>query len=362
MKGPAARTALALLLPLLAACSSTSPSEGASAASSPTTPTTSAPTSATPVGPPEVVGTVATGLSVPWGLAFLPDGTALVSERTTKRVLRVTASGQITAVGTVDIAQPSGEGGLLGLAVSPTYTRDHLVYAYVTTADDNRVVRFTLDGDRMGTPEPRLTGIPKAGNHNGGRLLFAPNSDLLVSTGDAGTRPNAQSDSSLGGKIVALHPDGSHDIVSKGHRNVQGMAYDAQGRLWASEFGQDTWDELNLIRAGGNYGWPTVEGASDDPRFVSPLATWRTSDASPSGLAYAGGSLWMAGLRGERLWRIPVNADGSIGTPVASFESTYGRLRTVVVAPDGNLWVTTSNRDGRGSPTAQDDRILVVRP
>lgn len=146
---------------------------------------------------------------------------------------------------------------------------------------------------------------------------------------------------------------------SLGHRNVQGLAFDDAGRLWASEFGDEIYDELNLVTPGGNYGWPAIEGRGGDPDYVDPLLTWSTADASPSGLAFADGTLWMAALRGERIWQIPLN--GKIpGKPVSLLTGEHGRIRTVVPTPDGDLWVATSNRDGRGTPSEDDDRILLV--
>ncbi len=174
----------------------------------------------------------------------------------------------------------------------------------------------------------------------------------------------------MGGKILRItadgdpapgNPDESSPVWSLGHRNVQGLAFDDQDRLWASEFGQDTWDELNLVDAGVNYGWPLVEGKDADPDFRNPYAQWATPEASPSGLAFLHGSLWMGALRGQRLWQVPVTQDG-LGTPVGHLVGDYGRLRSVVPTPAGTLWVTTSNRDGRGDPAAADDRILEVDP
>jgi glucose/arabinose dehydrogenase len=316
---------------------------------------------------PQVVRTVARGLQAPWGLTFLPDGTALVGERDTTRVLAVEGN-EVREVGVVEEARPAGEAGLLGLAASPTYDRDRLVYAYVSTASDNRVVRFTYDGGRIGAVEPVLTGIPNGFIHDGGRLLAADDGMLLVSTGETGEPGLAQDPASLGGKILRItldgraapdNPDPDSPVWTLGHRNVQGLAYDARGRLWATEFGQSTWDELNLIEPSRNYGWPFVEGRGEDDRFRDPFVTWRTEDASPSGLAFARGSLWAGALNGERLWEVPVTASGT-GKPRGWFVGDYGRLRTVVRAPDGNLWVTTSNRDGRGAPAPEDDRILEI--
>jgi glucose/arabinose dehydrogenase len=320
-------------------------------------------------GRPRVVRTVASGLAVPWGITFLPDGTALVGERDTTRVLAVPAAGgAVREVGRVQVAAPRGEAGLLGLATSPSYDQDRLVYAYVSTAQDNRVVRMEYDGRRLGRVEPVLTGIPNGFIHDGGRLLFAADGTLFVSTGETGEEQLAQDPDSLAGKILRIDPDGSpaagnpvagSPVWTMGHRNVQGLAFDDRGRLWASEFGADTWDELNRIDKGRNYGWPLAEGRAGLDGYRDPFVQWRTSEASPSGLAFLDGSLWMASLRGQRLWQVPVTAAGT-GRPRDWFVGAYGRLRTVVVAPDGNLWVTTSNRDGRGEPAPQDDRILEV--
>ena len=319
---------------------------------------------------PRVVGTAATGLAAPWGIAFLPDGDALVSERDTTKVLLVPGDGgRVRTVGRLASARPQGEAGLLGLAVSPTFDQDSLVYAYLSTDSDNRVVRMTYDGRSLGAPKVVLKGIPNGFVHDGGRLQFGPDGYLYVSTGETGDGQLAQDRSSLGGKILRITPDGKpapdnpvkgSPVWTMGHRNVQGLAFDDHDRLWASEFGANTWDELNRIEKGRNYGWPLVEGKGDLQEYRNPFAQWRTSEASPSGLAYVDGALWMASLRGQRLWRVPVHADGSIGRPRDFFVGAYGRLRTVVVAPDGTLWVSTSNRDGRGDPAPKDDRILRV--
>ncbi|WP_338087906.1 PQQ-dependent sugar dehydrogenase [Nocardioides lijunqiniae] len=343
----------------------------ATPSATPSTPVSPAPTPAEPAGPPEVVEEIATGLEAPWGLAFLPNGDALVTERDTRRLLRISGPDHaVTEIATIDSAAPEGEAGLLGVAVSPTFAEDSLVYLYVTTAEDNRVVRAPLSGDRLGDQEPVLTGIPNGFIHDGGRLQFGPDGYLYVSTGEIGEGPLAQERDGLAGKVLRITPDGQPvpgnpfdtPVWSWGHRNVQGLAFDDAGTLWASEFGQDEFDELNRIDAGANYGWPEVEGEGGaDQGFTDPQQVWNPDDSSPSGLAYLDGHLWMAALKGERLWRVRVDGRRAV-EPEGFFIGEYGRVRTVAAAPDGGLWVMTSNRDGRGSPGEDDDKILLVQP
>jgi glucose/arabinose dehydrogenase len=364
-----------LLLPLTA-CSDTDkdaePGEGGvTAQPSPQTPgePTTTDGSGAPAKAPTVVDTIATGLRVPWGLAFLPDGTAIVTERDSGRVLAIKDK-QVTEIGQVDEAAPAGEAGLLGVAVSPDFASDRLVYLYVTTEEDNRIVRAPYEGGELGDLEVILDGIPNGFIHDGGRLEFGPDGSLYASTGETGEPELAQDRDSLGGKVLRVTPDGEpapgnpdpdSPVFSWGHRNIQGLAFDDGGRLWASEFGADLFDELNLIEKGRNYGWPLVEGNGGDSAYVNPQVVWDTSEASPSGLAYENDTLWLASLRGERLWRIDISGRKA-AKPADFFVGEYGRLRTVAVAPDGNLWLTTSNHDGRGNPAGEDDRILVVRP
>ena len=324
-------------------------------------------------GPVEVeTSVVATGLEAPWDLVFTPGGEALVTERDSGRLLSVDASGYVEELQTLP-AGGVGEGGLLGLALSPDYERDGLIYAYYSTDTDNRVVRFR-EGEE---PEPILTGIPVNSYHNGGRIAFGPDGNLYVGTGDAGDRPSSQDTNSLAGKILRLTPKGEvpgdnpfpgNPLYSYGHRNVQGLAWDTNGQLYASEFGQDTFDEVNRIVPGGNYGWPEVEGeGGEGSGYVDPVATFfPTSEASPSGVdILKGGAIpqwegdfFMAALRGQRLYRLDLDESGAVVGQEELLQGEAGRLRHVVQAPDGSLWVLTSNRDGRGNPVPDDDRII----
>lgn len=320
---------------------------------------------------PEAIGTLVDLLEVPWGVDFLPDGSAVVTERDSGRVLEVTPDGTLTRLGALPGAVSEGEAGLLGVAVSPDFARDETLFFYLTTGTDNRVVSAQLDGGVLGEPTVLLDGIPRGFIHDGGRIAFGPDGFLYVTTGETGDPELAQDPSSLAGKILRItadgepapgNPDPASPVWSLGHRNVQGLAWDDEGRLWASEFGDSDWDELNLIEKGGNYGWPLVEGAGGGPDYIDPQLVWPVDQASPSGLAYVDGHLWMAALRGQRLWRITVSRAGRAVRPTAYFVEDYGRLRTVAAAPDGLLWLTTSNQDGRGEPTPADDRIILIRP
>ncbi|MFF7045906.1 PQQ-dependent sugar dehydrogenase [Streptomyces massasporeus] len=380
---PAVLAAAALLL--TAGCSSDS--GGSSGKQTSASPSRTAPGSSAPPGqaaeetPPakgsvKVVRTVAEGLDSPWGLAPLPGGGLLVSSRDDGTIVRVDEkTGKKTELGEVPGVSAAGEGGLLGIALSPDYASDHMVYAYFTSASDNRIVRMIYDeqkpaGEQLGAPDTVYKGIPKGFIHNGGRIQFGPDKMLFVGTGESGDTGLSQDKDSVGGKILRLTPEGEpapgnpfpdSPVYSYGHRNVQGLAWDGKQRLFASEFGQDTWDELNAIKPGDNYGWPEAEGRSDAKGFHNPIDQWTTAEASPSGIAYAEGSIWMAGLRGKRLWRIPLNGTEASAEPRAFLEGEYGRLRTVVSAGGDRLWLVTSNTDGRGSPKDGDDRILELR-
>jgi glucose/arabinose dehydrogenase len=330
--------------------------------SPPTTPSTSTSTTT-----PPRTATIATDLDVPWSVAFLPDGSALVTLRDKAQLLHLRPGRAPVSLGTIRGVRPEGEGGLLGVAVSPKFASDSSIFVYFTAAQDNRVVRLTFADGSATKPTVVLRGIPKAGNHNGGRLAFGPDGYLYVTTGDAGRSDRAQDRTALGGKILRITTDGrpapgnpfaGSAVWSYGHRNVQGIAWAPDGRMYASEFGQNTWDELNLIEPGHNYGWPVVEGRGGRSGLTDPLAQWPTSDASPSGIAVLDGAVWMAALRGESLWRVPLT-DNGIGTPERLLNGRYGRLRDAVAGPDGRLWILTSNTF-RGSPGDDDDQVVAL--
>jgi glucose/arabinose dehydrogenase len=318
---------------------------------------------------PSTITTVASGLTIPWGIDWLPDGNALVGERDSFDVYKVTQSGQKAKVGKVpNVVTTDGEGGLLGVAVSPTFASDKLIFVYHTAAAGNQIVKMTFDGTKLGAPKTILTGIKKNRFHNGGRLKFGPDGFLYATTGDA-QQPNlAQDRNSINGKILRMTTDGKAApgnpfgtvVYSIGHRNPQGLAWDSAGRLWAAEFGNSKFDELNLIEGGKNYGWPTCEGNCSTDGMTNPKRQWSVGEASPSGIAIVDGAVYMAALRGQRLWRIPLNGTGT-GSPEAYYVNQYGRLRTVEKIPGKNqFWVTTTNSDNNGGKPDGSDKIFRV--
>ncbi|AOT05031.1 PQQ-dependent sugar dehydrogenase [Arthrobacter sp. U41] len=313
------------------------------------------------VGQPTVAEKIDAALQLPWSTVFLPDGTAVISERDSARLRTIAPgprSGRAGTLGKVPDVVPGGEGGLLGLALSPEFATDRFLYAYYTSASDNRIARLRLqerDGTlELGPSEVIFTGIPKASTHNGGRIRFGPDGHLYVGTGDAQRRGQPQDPNALGGKILRITPEGrpapgnpfdDNPVYSLGHRNVQGLAWDSAGRLWASEFGPDVNDELNLIVPGGNYGWPEVTGAPRRSGFLDAKLVWpSTADSSPSGLEIVADTAYLGALRGQRLWAVPLNGEFA-GDSVGYFTRTYGRIRNVSLAPDGRLWALSNNKN-----------------
>ncbi len=302
---------------------------------------------------------LASGLEIPWGLAFLPGGSALVTERN-GTVHRVSKRGGRRRIGEVT-TRGGGEGGLLGAALHPRFRRNGWVYFYVSSASDNRVVRSRYEGGRLRGREVVLAGIPSGKIHDGGRIAFGPDGLLYVATGDTGDGELAQRRNSLAGKILRMTPGGGvpsdnpfgNHVWTYGHRNVQGLDWDRRGRMWATELGQSTRDELNRIRRGRNYGWPDVEGGDGRGRYADPFVTWSpTSTCSPSGLAIAKGRAWVGALAGEALFSVRLRGPKA-GRKVRHFHRRFGRIRTVQQAPDGSLWITTSNE--------ANDKVIRIR-
>ncbi|WP_109637842.1 PQQ-dependent sugar dehydrogenase [Lentzea atacamensis] len=318
---------------------------------------------------PGTVKQIAGGVDVAWGLAFLPDGSALVTERESFNILRVTEAGSKTVIGKIPGAMGTGgEGGALGIEVSPNWASDRFIYVYHTYSGGNRLVRAQFDGAQLSNWTTLLDGVPKSRFHNGGRLRFSPDGrHLFISTGDAQNGSNAQNLNNNAGKILRVNPDGSipsdnpfpgKAIWSYGHRNVQGLDFDSKGRLWASEFGNSQQDEVNLITKGGNYGWDRCEGTIGDcSGTIPPKKTWSTSQASPSGLTIINDYVFVATTVGQRIYRMRIDANGNLVEQQTYFQGTYGRLRTVEVDKEGDIWLTTST-DKDGSPG--NDRIMHI--
>ena len=370
--------------------------------------------------------TLVTGLKAPWELLFLPDGQALVDERDTGRILLVSKDLKVSKIGFTNTAPPCKkfcEGGTLGMAYAADRFGNKLsLFVFQTTVDDNRILKYDLNTNKAGNwslanKRVLLKGIARSGKsttHNGGRLAIGPDGKLWVSLGDSGMKGfTSQNWGQLAGSVLRMNLDGTIPednprenslIWAKGLRDTQGMAWDNYGNLWTTEFGQDTWDELNLLERGKNYGWPIAEGfykfvetplepgnpgsngqgtaenpapkptipsmPSDvelvtDSRYTPPVFAWHPSEAACSGITFVKGSLISACLRGGKLWVIPVRDDKKLGKPKEFFKGEFGRLRKATVAPDGSLWLITSNRDGRGGWSSggenpQDDRIIRV--
>ena len=326
-----------------------------------------------PAGGPRVE-IVAEGLEVPWEIAFLPDGRALVTERPGRiRMLETDGTLREQPLAEVDVSA-QGEGGLMGLALDPEFERNRLAYLYFTTAGGLQLERWRVDGDRLEREAGLIDGTIEAGPiHDSGRIAFGPDDRLYVATGEAGNGPLAQDPDSLNGKYLRLAPEqyrggpSRPDVLSSGHRNPQGFDWQpGTDRLISTEHGPSGgdgpqgFDEVNEIREGANYGWPEVFG-DDHAGFTAPLRVYEEAIA-PSGATFTeGGDYYFATLRGEALRRLRFDGDRITADDVL-LEGEYGRLRTVVEGPDGALYVLTSNRDGRGSPEDGDDRILRLTP
>lgn len=317
---------------------------------------------------------VAQNLEIPWEVAFIPNGELLVTERP-GRLLKI---GQDRIIIEVSGVRHIGEGGLLGLALHPDYESNKLIYLYLTSSQGgkivNRVERYRLEENSLANREVILEGIEGATNHDGGRIEFGPDGYLYITTGDAQQTALSQDINSLNGKILRIASDGSIPsdnpygtaVYSYGHRNVQGIAWDESGRLWATEHGRSGilsgLDELNLIEPGKNYGWPEIQGDETREGMITPVihsggsVTWAPADAE-----IVGSSIFFAGLAGSTLYEAKLE-NGKVTSLVNHFVNEYGRLRAVRLGPDGYLYITTSNQDGRGKPKQEDDKIIRVNP
>lgn len=317
---------------------------------------------------------VATRLEIPWSAAFLPDGSLLFTERPGRVRLIDKSQGLLSApLLTIEDVAHAGEGGLLGITLHPDFARNQWLYVYYTyrrgTELANQVVRFTMAGRSLQNRTVIIEGIPAASIHDGGRIKFGSDGLLYITVGDASVSDRAQDRSSLSGKILRLKDDGSvppdnpfpnSPVYSYGHRNPEGLAWDSQGRLWETEHGSSAYDEVNLIEPGANYGWPVIRGDATAPGMKSPVLHSGTDTWAPSGMAFWNGSLYFAGLHGETLYQVLIDRQ-----PVVLrryLPGQFGRLRDVILGPDNLFYVLTSNRDGRGSPVADDDRIIRINP
>lgn len=315
-------------------------------------------------------------LDTPWGIVFLPDGTMLVTERPGRiRLVDPKVKGEAKIIKSLSQVKEIGEGGLLGIALHPNFAEENYVYIYYTyTGDDNstlnKVVRMSYREENFGDEELIVDRIPGAPNHNGGRIKFGPDNFLYITTGDAQNPSRAQDRNSLSGKILRVTDKGEvapgnpfgNMVYSYGHRNPQGITWDNEGRLWATEHGRSGalsgLDEVNLIEPGKNYGWPEIQGdekqnGMETPRIHSGNDTW-----APAGLAYKDNSLFFAGLRGQAFYEAVIN--GPNLKLKEHFKGELGRLREAVVGPDNSIYITTSNQDGRGNPHEDDDKILKI--
>lgn len=315
---------------------------------------------------------IAQNLEIPWALDFLPDKRIIFTERPGKvRLIDISGNLQKDPIFIVPEVKAEGEGGLMGIAFDPNYNNNHFIYLYFTYDSQktlNRVVRYIFDGKIFKVDKIIVDAIPGAIFHNGGRIKFGPDGYLYITTGDSLEPSLAQNKDSIAGKILRVDRDGnpapgnpfSSTVYSLGHRNPQGLAWDEKGNLWETEHGQSATDELNKILPGQNYGWPTIRGDETQSNLISPVTHSGNSTWAPSGMAYLNGSLYFGGLRGQALFQAKI--DGNKATIKEHFKGQFGRIREVVLGPDNMLYISTSNRDGRGQIQSGDDKIIRINP
>ena len=315
---------------------------------------------------------VADNLEVPWSLVFLPDSSLLFTQRPGKLNL-LTPTGELQEIATISEVLSRGEGGLLGVTIHPDFKTNNQIYLYYTYSESggntkNRVVRYVLANNTLTGKTVIVDAIPGSTNHNGGRIKFGPDKYLYITTGDAAVPSLSQNKTSLAGKILRVTDSGeaapgnpfNSRIYSYGHRNPQGLSWDSTGQLWATEHGNSTHDEVNKIVSGGNYGWPTIQGSEKQTGFTTPVLESGNITWAPGGALIDEKYLFYTGLRGESLYRVDLSSPSF--TLEQFFKNKYGRIRDIVKGPDGMYYLTTSNRDGRGSVQNGDDKIIKINP
>lgn len=332
------------------------------------------------------VSIIAENFDTPWGIAFLPspaaggpDKSMLVTERQgTVKLVDASDNNKVSEIAKIESAREIGEGGLLGIAIHPDFESNNYVYLYYTYDAEgsntrNRVTRMTYADNSLTDEKIIVDNIPGASNHNGGRIKFGPDKFLYIATGDSQEPSLAQDRNSLAGKILRVTDEGrpapgnpfNNAVYSYGHRNVQGITWDKDGDMWQTEHGRSAptgLDEVNFIEAGKNYGWPDIQGDEKQAEMIAPVrnsgafSTW-----APASAAFIGDSLFFSGLRGETLYEA-VTQNGQVTDFKEHFKNEFGRLREVIAGPDGMLYITTSNQDGRGTPGDGDDKILRINP
>lgn len=328
---------------------------------------TAPPAAAPPTEPPPAIEVLAEGLDLPWEMAFLPDGGMLLTERPGKLTLLGSDAGKLT----IDGVHHEGEGGLLGMALHPQFEQNRWLYLYFTSIQNNQVInkveRYTYQDHSLNDGTLIIGNLPGARYHDGGRIKFGPDGLLYITTGDAGNPASAQDLNSLAGKILRVNEDGSIPagnpfgtaVYSYGHRNAQGLAWDSQRRLWATEHGpsgiESGNDEVNLIEAGKNYGWPDIRGVETREGMVTPLIESTRNDTwAPSGMVIVDDVIYFAGLRGAALYAVPIEGS-TLGALSTYFKNEFGRLRNAVQGPDGLLYLMTSNGNAA-------DRLIRIDP
>ncbi|WP_341346867.1 PQQ-dependent sugar dehydrogenase [Paenibacillus sp. FSL H3-0469] len=383
------RVTLVLLMTLLSACSSAAQEDKLQGNGEEGRPPANAQPDEAPgasPGFPYTAETLASGLEVPWEMAFAPDGRIFITERTGS--LRVIENGKLRDAPLLKLSDPlvsKGEGGLLGLALDADFEQNGRAYVYHTYRTEegetaNRVLQLQIGSSAAEISGVLLDHIPGDTNHNGGRIKIGPDGNLYITTGDRYEPELAQDNNSLGGKILRITPRGSipednpwpgSPVYSMGHRNAQGLAWQPEsGALYSSEHGQSSHDELNLIEAGANYGWPLIEGdetEASQPELVTPLVHSGKETWAPSGMTFItqgpwAGELLVASLAGQQLLRVSLPPAGGAPSMTSLFKDKYGRIRKVAEGPDGTLYLMTNNRDGRGDPQEQDDQLIALRP